>query len=260
MKAFLAQHRRALKEALVAIDVAWLASRFGFAIFGAGVASAAVLSLSSSSASYHPAFSLSSKGAALITRFEGVRYHPYNDATSPPVCTVGVGHAFRPFHPCSAAEFRETFTAGQVSALLMHDVSWAESCVREHVTHPIDQPQFDALVSFTFNLGCGSPGHGGFWGSSVLAYANAGDTAAVPGRLLLYDHAGAVELPGLKTRRLAEGHLYVTGDYGPGIGRYLPPKPKPVKPTPGYGRCSGTEWPRPARVYAAYPASCRRAA
>lgn len=237
-------HKRGEEEAEVAVSVSFLALRLAPLLgIGAAAASAATFALTTTSPVYHPPFTLSQRGAALITRFEGVRYHPYNDATRPPVCTVGVGHAFRPFHPCSTAEFRETFTPAQVTTLLMHDVSWAEQCVRDGVTHPIDVPQFDALVSFTFNIGCG-----GFDSSSVRSYANAGNPDGVAARLLLYDHAGAVELPGLRTRRIAEGRLYITGDYGPGIGRYLPPKP--TKPGPNTGRCSGIEWPnRPRAVY-----------
>ncbi len=247
---FVGAHKRG-EEALADAVAINIATRVAAVVLTAGVASAAIATVATQTTPvFHPHFSLSVKGAALIRRFEGSRNHPYNDATSPPVCTVGVGHAFRPFHPCSPAEFRETLTDGQVTALLMHDISWAEACVNDHITRRIEQSQFDALVSFTFNLGCGSPGHGGLWGSSVLVEANAGNPASVASRLLLYDHAGAVELPGLKTRRIAEGRLYVTGDYGVGIGRYLPPKPVKPGPTSKLGVCSGIEWPhRPRLVY-----------
>jgi len=222
----LREHKRGEEEAAFVVDVAWIGWRIAAALgLGASVASAAILATSSTAPRvYHPSFSVSTKGAALIERNEGVRYHPYNDATSPPVCTVGVGHAFRPFHPCSAAEFRETFTPAQVTTLLLHDVSWAENGVNSRITHPITQYQFDALVDLAFNAGPGSLDYSG-----IANEINRGDLAAVPGTLAhTAVTAGHVYLEGLHRRRLAEGALFAHGFYGQGIGYYLPPKP----PTP----------------------------
>jgi GH24 family phage-related lysozyme (muramidase) len=263
--AFARRHKHGEEEAAVAIDFAWIAWRIaGAAAFGASVASAAIL-VTSSGPTYHPSFSLSTKGAAFITRNEGVRYHPYNDPSGKPICTVGVGHVLA-WRGCTAAELRSTYSSGQVTALLLHDAASAQMCVRGKITHPIDQPQFDALVDLTFNAGCGSLDYSG-----IANEINRGALSAVPGTLARPNcraanwtcgtavTAGGRYLSGMYTRRLAEGVLFGRGDYGPGIGRYVPKPPRSAKPAPGYARCAGIEWPRPRKVYTSYPTSCRSA-
>ena len=73
---------------------------------------------------------------------------------------------------------------------------------------PLAQHQFDALVSFVFNVGGGA-----FRESTLLRELNAGDYDAVPRELNRWVKAGGRTLPGLVRRRGAEGVLFSRGKY-----------------------------------------------
>ncbi len=94
---------------------------------------------------------LSSEGLELIKRFEGFRSRQYTDVAGFP--TIGYGHRIVP---------PESFPGGlsepQAANLLARDVSAAELAVGHLVKVALTQGQFDALVDFCFNLGCGAPG------------------------------------------------------------------------------------------------------
>lgn len=219
VRAFLRRHREALIEAF-GMDAVYFALRM-IGLFGAGAASAAIVAVSTQTSTYHPSYSLSVRGAAFITRYEGSVSHLYND---PYNCTIGVGHLVH-MGVCNAPDYKRWpgLTQAQATSLLMHDAATAEGYVRLSVTHPINQPQFDALVSFTFNVG-----GGGLQSSSALRAVNAGSFSAVPAALAKWSSASGHFLPGLYARRKAEAHLFLTGDYGSGIGTYVPPKPVPL--------------------------------
>nr|WP_262983078.1 lysozyme [Chromobacterium amazonense] len=65
------------------------------------------------------------------------------------------------------------------------------------------QNQFDALVSFSYNLGLGS-----LQNSTLLRLLNQGDYAGAAGQFILWDKAGGKVLPGLQRRRAAEQALF----------------------------------------------------
>jgi lysozyme len=67
----------------------------------------------------------------------------------------------------------------------------------------LTQNQFDALVSFSFNLGCGSL-------ADLLPDLNSNNFAGATAQMKLYVHAGGATLPGLVTRRNAEVALFNT--------------------------------------------------
>ena len=69
--------------------------------------------------------------------------------------------------------------------------------------------QFDALVSFVFNVGAGA-----FGGSTLLRRLNQGEYKAVPAELMRWVNSGGRPLPGLVRRRQAEGVLFSRGAYG----------------------------------------------
>lgn len=224
-KSWFSRHRHMLETAgeAIAIDFGWAAfRRVVLPLLAVGTASAAITLATSTSTvpAVHPTQPLSTKGAALITRFEGVRYQPYNDARE--ACTEGVGHLMH-LGPCTRAELALRLTPAQTTALLMHDASSATACVHAAVTRKLTTPEDDALISFTFNVGCG-----GLRQSQALRDVNAGLYSSITGDLERWSYAGGVYLAGLHTRRLAEAHLFLTGDYGPGIGVYIAPKPVPA--------------------------------
>ena len=151
---------------------------------------------------------LSDNGARFIGRFEGFRGHLYNDAAGH--CTIGYGHLVH-LGNCNGsepAEFKRGMSEPEAEKLLRRDAQTAADVVRRSVHVPLNQQQFDALVSFVYNLGAGA-----FEGSTLLKDLNAHNFAAVPGQLEEWVHAGGQVLPGLVARRKAEARLFTTGHY-----------------------------------------------
>ena len=151
---------------------------------------------------------LSEAGARFIARFEGFRPDLYNDPAGH--CTIGYGHLVHR-DQCDGnepAEFLAGITQERALQLLQADAAAAASEINSSVTVPLVQHQFDALVSFAFNVGVGA-----FRGSNLLRRLNAGEYDAVPGELNRFVHAGRQRLPGLVVRREAEGALFRDGTY-----------------------------------------------
>jgi GH24 family phage-related lysozyme (muramidase) len=151
---------------------------------------------------------LSASGARMIGQFEGFRAKLYNDPAGH--ATIGYGHLVHrgPIDGTEPAEFRRGITQATGRRLLREDARPAGNAVNLLVSVPLSQQQFDALTSFVFNLGSAS-----LASSHLLARLNAGDYAAVPDELAKWVHAGGQVLPGLVSRRHAEGVLFATGVY-----------------------------------------------
>lgn len=152
---------------------------------------------------------VSADGLKFIAKHEGTRLSLYNDPAGH--CTIGVGHLIH-YGNCngaaSEAEFRGGITESRALELLKSDVSKAVQAVNNLVKVPLNQNQFDALVSFTFNVGSGA-----FQSSDLLKKLNAGQYDAVPAELNRWNKGGGVVLPGLVTRRKDEGNLFRDGKY-----------------------------------------------
>lgn len=139
---------------------------------------------------------ISAEGLALIRRFEGFSAMPY-------LCpagyrTVGYGHVVR-----AHEDFSGGIDVAQAAALLADDAQVAERAVRRLIAVPLAQGQFDALVSFTFNVGAGA-----LQRSALRRCVNDGrheDAAAQFGRWVW---TGGRKLTGLVARRAAEAALY----------------------------------------------------
>jgi lysozyme len=94
---------------------------------------------------------LSDRGYADLRLSEGVRMAFYNDSASH--CTFGVGTLVH-FGPCTADEMQQTVTGEMVNTSLATGVHAAEAAVRAGVSAiQLKQAQFDALVSFVYNVG-----------------------------------------------------------------------------------------------------------
>jgi lysozyme len=139
----------------------------------------------------------SDAGFTLTKGFEGLRLTAYADQGG--VWTIGYGHTGPGVHAGL------TITQDQADAFLHSDVAGSVACVNRLVTANINQNQFDALVDFTFNLGCASLAQ-----SSLLRFVNAGDFASAAPQFLLWDHVHGVVIPGLLRRRQAEQTLFTT--------------------------------------------------
>jgi lysozyme len=130
-------------------------------------------------------------GIATLTQREGKRNLAYQDSRG--IWTIGVGHTGPEVHEGLM------WNDSQVANALEADVGWAEAEVNKYVTVPMTQNQFDALVSFTFNVG-----PSGFDHSSALRDFNAGVIRAA-NDLLMWEQP-----PVLKGRRESERAQFLT--------------------------------------------------
>jgi lysozyme len=140
-------------------------------------------------------FKYSSTGLDLTKQFEGLELKAYQDSVG--VWTIGYGHTGTDVVPGL------TISEAQATILLAADVAWAATCVNKSVKSAINQNQFDALVDFTFNLGCANLGQ-----STLLRLVNAGDFAGAAAQFLRWNKAGGKVLKGLTKRRQAEMDLF----------------------------------------------------
>jgi lysozyme len=113
---------------------------------------------------------ISEKGLKLIKKEEAFAPRLYHCPAGKP--TIGYGHVVQANEP-RLLDAGRVLTEAEASALLLQDVSKKYGAhVAKRLTRPVTQNQFDALVSFCFNVGTG-----GFDQSSVLRLANAGSTS-----------------------------------------------------------------------------------
>jgi len=145
---------------------------------------------------------VSDRGRALIKHHEGVRPKPYRCPAG--LWTVGVGHLIGDGKTLPP-EWNRTFSPDEVDRLLAADLRRFESGVLRLCPVSLTQGQFDALVSFAFNLGLG-----GLQRSSVRMCTNRGDTEGAVQGLMKYTKAGGKVLPGLLKRRNDEAALYAS--------------------------------------------------
>ena len=93
---------------------------------------------------------LSAEGLNLIKRFEGVRNRPYRCSAG--LWTVGVGHLIGDGKSLPES-WNRTFTKEEIDALLIRDLSRFERGIALQLPMPLKQCEYDALCSFSFNLG-----------------------------------------------------------------------------------------------------------
>ena len=142
---------------------------------------------------------ITQEGLNLIKRFEGFEPQIYLDAAGLP--TIGYGHLLR---PGEAQMFKNGISEAAGEALLIKDVLLAEQTVLRLIKVPLTNGQFDALVSFTFNLGGGA-----LQRSTLRRKVNREEHEDVPEQFMRWVWAGGRKLRGLVRRREAEAALYV---------------------------------------------------
>ena len=142
------------------------------------------------------------KGIKLLKSFEGWRAKAYRDSVG--VLTIGYGHTSMAGPPTVKPDM--TITKEEGEAILKRDLRVYEKAVNDAVRVELSQEQFDALVSFCYNVGGGN-----FRKSSVLRCVNRRDFDSVPAKLMLWNKAGGKVLRGLTRRRAAEGELFASG-------------------------------------------------
>ncbi len=147
---------------------------------------------------------ISNDGVELIASFEGFVDHPYNDPAGH--ATIGFGHLIH-LGPVTNADRRKwgIITRAEGKRLLLQDLAKYEQAVRKLVKVPLSQSEFDALVSFTFNVGPNA-----LASSTLLRKLNAGNKRGAADEFLRWNKAGGKVLPGLTRRREAERRLFVS--------------------------------------------------
>ncbi len=138
----------------------------------------------------------SDRGIALIKEFESLRLAPYHDAAGYP--TVGYGHLLSMDKWADLKQW-PAITEEKADALLRSDTVNSERAVERFISAPLTQGQFDALVSFTFNLGVGA-----LQASTLRRVLNLRDYPEVPKQLRRWVYADGRRLRGLVRRREAE--------------------------------------------------------
>ena len=143
----------------------------------------------------------SEKGIALIKQFEGCKLTAYQDSVG--VWTIGYGWT----QPVDGKPIRAGMTIKQETAerLLKTGLVSYESDVSRLVKVGMTQGQFDALVSFTYNLGARSLST-----STLLRKLNAGDYTGAAAEFMSWNKAGGKALKGLTRRREAERTLFLS--------------------------------------------------
>lgn len=135
-------------------------------------------------------------GLDLIKHHEGFSAKVYICPAGYP--TIGYGHLI-----LSHEDFSGGITKSQAEKLLRHDVQIAERAVLRLIIVPLTEGQFNALVSFTFNLGAGA-----LQRSTLRRVINRDDHDAVPQQFMRWVWANGRKLKGLIRRRGDEAVLY----------------------------------------------------
>ena len=154
---------------------------------------------------------VSAKAIAMIKHHEGVRQKPYRCPAK--LWTVGVGHVLYPAQGRLKIDDRmgfdlleednRTFAMGEVDGILKSDLARFERGVESLLRVSLTQGEFDACVSFSFNVGLGTLQRSTFRQKVIR-----GDKEGAGQELLKYCMAGGKILKGLENRRKDEKALF----------------------------------------------------
>ena len=149
----------------------------------------------------------------MIKHHEGVRFKPYRCPAK--LWTVGVGHVLYPnqgrlpldqrdAYPLEQNDSR-TFSSDEVNGILSTDLIRFETGITKLFPMVLAQGQFDALVSFGFNLGLG-----GVQRSTLRSKVLRGEIEEAADEFLKFTRGGGKVLPGLVKRRNDERALFLS--------------------------------------------------
>lgn len=146
---------------------------------------------------------ISANGVNLIKRFEGLRLEAYlDDGYKIPTIGYGTTRINNRTVPMGL-----TISEAQAEKYLKDDLEKFEKIVNEQVGVSLTQNQFDALVSFTYNLG----GHN-LASSTLLKKLNSGDYEGAANEFSRWVFANGIKLRGLERRRKAEKEMFLKED------------------------------------------------
>ena len=133
---------------------------------------------------------ISQPGIDALKRREGLRLLAYFDGGG--VLTIGYGHTKNVYSG-------QSITPARAEQLLREDLTEFEKTINNAVTVPLTQSQYDALVSFSFNVGSGA-----FRSSTLLRLLNGGDYTGASDQLNRWKFDNGVIVAGLLNRRVDE--------------------------------------------------------
>jgi len=136
------------------------------------------------------------RGIELIQKFEGFMPTQYICVGNYP--TIGYGHKLL------ETEKYDNISQDFAKEILLKDLFAAEKAVIKYINVPLDDNQFDALVSFTFNLGPSA-----LQRSTLRQKINYNLYAEAADEFLKWVYAGTKKLNGLILRRIAESKLFL---------------------------------------------------
>ena len=139
-------------------------------------------------------------GIDLICGFEGLCLKAYDDGVG--VWTIGFGTTVYPNG--IRVKKGDTCTEAQAKAYMVYDLKKFESAVNNAVTVPLNQNQFDALVSLTYNIGPSA-----FSKSTLVKKLNAGDIRGAAEQFDVWVNAGGKRMQGLVNRRAKENEVFL---------------------------------------------------
>ena len=144
---------------------------------------------------------ISNKGIELIKKFEGFRSKPYKCPAGVP--TIGYGATF--YEDGTKVKLTDNpITEEKATELLKNMLSIFEKYVDSYCVDTINQNQFDALVSFCYNVG-----QGNLKSSTLLKKVNKNpNDETISAEFMKWVKGGGKTLPGLVSRREAEANLY----------------------------------------------------
>ena len=137
---------------------------------------------------------ISQEGLSLIKKFEGCELNAYKCAAGVPTIGYGSTHGI---------EMGMSISKSRAEELLLEDIAKFEEHVKNNVKVPLNQNQFDSMVSWTFNLGGGN-----LKSSTLLKVLNGMDYTDVPNQIKRWNKANGKVLEGLIRRREAEALLF----------------------------------------------------
>ncbi|WP_441366611.1 lysozyme [Acinetobacter lwoffii] len=143
---------------------------------------------------------VSPSGVDLICNFEGLRLKAYDDGVG--VWTIGFGTTKYPNG--IRVKKGDTCTLDQAKAYMQNDLKSFEQTVNNTVKVPLNQNQFDALVSLAYNIGSTA-----FKNSTLVRQLNEGNSKAAANQFNVWVNAGGKRMQGLVNRRAAERTLFL---------------------------------------------------
>lgn len=143
---------------------------------------------------------VSPSGVDLICNFEGLELKAYDDGVG--VWTIGYGTTKYPNG--IRVKKGDTCTLEQAKAYMQNDLKAFEQTVNSAIKVPLNQNQFDALVSLVYNIGATA-----FKKSTLVKRLNEGNYKAAANQFNVWVNAGGKRMQGLVNRRATESTLFL---------------------------------------------------